>query len=82
MLGPSSFKSCLCAADAHMSWCCCRHLATTGQACTPGRIIFLHNCMGGQIESAVQAAANAEVLNDDVHRRLDGSLSFFAAANL
>jgi hypothetical protein len=30
----------------------------------------------------VQAAANAEVLNDDVHRRLDGSLSFFAAANL
>jgi len=29
-----------------------------------------------------QAAAKAEVLDDDVHRRANASLSFFAAANL
>ena len=55
--------------------------ASSGTASSTLTVFMLYG-VGNQAEFAVQAAANAEVLNDDVHRRLDGSLSFFAAANL
>lgn len=45
-------------------------------------ILSLGFLSAATVNSVQAAAANAEVLDDDVHRRLDGSLSFFAAANL